>query len=56
MKIVLTGSDAKDEEVEVAIEKPLVDGDDWTFYTNDGQFTISNLTEVMDFLRRMTRR
>lgn len=63
MKIVLAGTDhtKEDAEVEVAIEKPLADGDDWTFTIDEGlnchrSFTISDLTTVMDFLRRMTRR
>ena len=63
MKIVFVGTEhtKEDEEIEVAIEKPLADGDDWTFTIDQGlncqrSFTISDLTTVMDFLRRMTRR
>ena len=58
MKVTLVGTNhtKEDEEIEVTIEKPLVDGDDWNFTVLGCTFTISDLTEVMDFLRRMHRR
>ena len=58
MKIILLGTEHtnEDEDIEVAIEKPLADGDDWDFTVGEKHFTISDLTVVMDFLKRMARR
>jgi hypothetical protein len=52
MKVILIGTEHdKEEEIEVIIEKPLVEGDDWTFTVGGRTFTISGLTAVMDFLK-----
>ena len=59
MKIILIGTEhakTDEKEIEVAIEKPLADGDDWDFTVGEKHFTISDLTVVMDFLKRMARR
>ena len=55
MKVILIGTDHanKESEVKVEIEYPRVGIDDWTFTVAGMEFTVSDLTETMVFLKRM---
>jgi hypothetical protein len=56
MKVILTGTNhSKDEEeIDVVVEYAgIAHDDDWTFIVGDIEFTISNLTTTMEFLKKM---
>jgi hypothetical protein len=56
MKVMLTGTNhSKDEEeIDVVVEYAgIAHDDDWTFIVGDIEFTISNLTTTMEFLKKM---
>lgn len=51
MKIILTGTDNKDEE-EVDVTLEYAGEDSWVFSGRDFDFTISDLTKSLAFLKK----
>jgi hypothetical protein len=57
MKVILEGTNhsKKEEEITVTVEYcGAAHDDDWTFTVGDMEFTVSNLTTVMKFLKEQS--
>ena len=56
MKVVLLGTNHSDKEQEIEVAVEFMEDDVWTFTIPNVEFTISDLTPVMDFLEEMSKK